>query len=431
MNPETETLGIGLIETLKARLTSAEFVARHRRSKKDFTRKRCLPFMIVVLFLLNMVKRALQDELDEFFKLLSGQEVAARIVTKSAFCQARKKLRYEAFIDLNEVQVAYFYQQAEVEKWHGLRLLAVDGSTNELPNHPALIEHFGLWGSSPVARVSQLFDVLNAVTVDALIGPKVIGEREYAALHFEKVGLEDLVLLDRGYPAFWLFALIRSRGAHFCARMPLGVWTVVNEFLKSGLQEQLVTLHPCAEAVKECQARGLSTDPLPVRLLRIELESGESEVLVTSLLDTLLYPHSLFADLYHHRWPVEESYKLIKCRVEVENFSGKSVLAIYQDFHAKVFTTNLTALLVHPPKKEVTRQSQSKKYLYQINMTQALSKMKDTVVLLFHKTAIADLLSQLWQVMVHTTEPIRPGRKYPRTKRVKHRKFPITYKPIR
>ncbi len=153
-----------------------------------------------------------------------------------------------------------------------------------------------------------------------------------------------------------------------------------------------------------------------VQAYRIEWERGESEVLITSWLDTELYPYALFADLYHHRWPVEESYKLIKCRVEVENFSGKSPLAIYQDFHAKVFTPNLTALLAHPPQKEVTRQSQSKKYAYQINMTQALSKMKDTVVLLFHKTAIGALLSQLWPVMVQTTEPIRPGRKYPRTK---------------
>ena len=431
MDPQSETLGTGIIKSLKERLTSEEFMVRHRRSQKDFMRKRCLPFMIVVLFLLNMVKRSLQDELDEFFKLLSGSEIASRIVSKSAFCQARKKLRYEAFIELNEVQVDYFYQQGEVEKWHGLRLVAVDGSTAELPNQPELIAHFGRWGSSPVARVSQLFDVLNKVTLEATIGPKAIGEREYAALHFEKVGLGDLGLLDRGYPAFWLFALIRARGAHFCARMPLGVWNVVKAFLESDLDEQIVTLQPGPEAVKDCQERGLSTTPLPVRLLRIELASGECEVLITSLLDTVLYPHSLFADLYHQRWPVEEDYKVIKCRVEVENFSGKSVLAIYQDFHAKVFTANLTAILAHPPQKEVTRQSQSKKYAYQINMTQALSKMKDTVVLLFHKTAIADLLSQLWLLMVQTTEPIRPGRKYPRIKRVKPRKFPMTYKPIR
>jgi len=49
-----------------------------------------LPFVIVILFLLNMIKRALQDELDEFFKLLKGTEIAVRVVTKSAFSQAAR-----------------------------------------------------------------------------------------------------------------------------------------------------------------------------------------------------------------------------------------------------------------------------------------------------------------------------------------------------
>jgi hypothetical protein len=75
----------------------------------------------------------------------------------------------------------------------------------------------------------------------------------------------------------------------------------------------------------------------------------------------------------------------MKYRVEVENWSCKSKLAIYQDFHAKVFTTNLTAMLAHPAQAVVKQQSQTKKYDYQVNFTQALSKMKDTVVRLFQQ----------------------------------------------
>jgi len=431
MDTTTEAIHTDLIETLKARLSSADFMERHRRTQKDFSRKRCLSFVIVVLFLLNMIKRSLQDELDEFFKLQNGDEVAVRIVTKSAFTQARKKLKYDAFIELNEVQVDYFYQHFDYESWHGFRLLAVDGSTNELPNSVEIVEHFGLWGSSPVARVSQMFDVLNNITVDAIIGAKSSGEREFAARHFEKVGPGDLILTDRGYPAFWLFALIRAQEAHFCARMPLGVWSVVDEFVNTGLAEQIVDLTPMGQAMAECRERGLSTDPLKVRLVRIELVTGEIEVLATSLLDPIVYPHALFEELYHHRWPVEESYKVIKCRVEVERFSGKTKHAIYQDFHAKIFTVNLTAIMAHPARKVVKEQSQNKKHTYQINFTQVLSRMKDTVVLLFQRSSIANILDRLWQVMTKTIEPIRPGRKYPRQKRFKPKKFPMAYKPIR
>jgi hypothetical protein len=40
--------------------------------------------------------------------------------------------------------------------------------------------------------------------------------------------------------------------------------------------------------------------------VRIELDSGETEVLITSLLDQTRYPYAVFKDLYHQRWPVEE-----------------------------------------------------------------------------------------------------------------------------
>ena len=427
---------VGLLENLKALLLSPDFKSRHRRNEKDFTRKRCLTFVIVVIFLLNLIKRALQDELDEFFKLLKGEDVAVRMVTKSAFTQARKKLKYGAFVELNQAQVAYFYDHFEPQTWCGFRLVAVDGSTSELPRTREVIEHFGVWHPAqgdpcPLARVSQMFDVIHQVTLDAIIAPKALGERALAALHFAHLQAGDLALLDRGYPAFWLFALILARGAHFCARMPLSGWLVVEQFVASGLAEQVVTLYPSYEARKECLARQLSTKPLTVRLIRVELNTGEVEVLATSLLDSERHPVTVFKELYHQRWPVEEDYKVMKSRIEIENFTGTSVLAVYQDFHAKVFTKNLTSILAHPAKQMVRRNSQGKKYIYQVNMTNAFSKMKDTVVLLFQRTAILSILNRLWRVMTQVIEPIRPGRSYPRKKRVTCRRFPMTYKPIR
>lgn len=436
MPNDTAAACVGLVESLKSLLISADFKSRHRRNEKDFTRKRCLTFAIVVIFQLNMIKRALQDELDELFKLLNGEEVAVRMVTKSAFCQARKKLKYGAFIELNQTQVAYFYDHFESQTWCGFQLVAVDGSTSELPRTPEIIEHFGAWhpakgGPCPLARVSQMFDVINQVTLDAIIAPKALGERALAALHFTLLKAGALVLLDRGYPAFWLFALILDRGAHLCARMPLSGWQVVEQFVASGLAEQIVTLHPGYQARKECLARQLSTAPLTVRLIRVELDNGEVEVLLTSLLDSERYPVAVFKELYHQRWPVEEDYKVMKSRIEIENFTGISILAVYQDFHAKVFTKNLTTILAFPAQQAVRRNSQGKKYIYQVNMTNAFSKMKDTVVLLFQRTAVLPLLNRLWQVMTQVIEPIRPGRSYPRKWRVKRRRFPMTYKPIR
>ena len=436
MNADTAVLYQGLLQRLKTLLESPDFQARHRQQPKDFTRQRCLSFVVVACFLFNLLKRALQDELDEFFKVLNGAELAARLVTKSAFCQARLKLKYEVFIELNQTQVGYFYEHLSPLRWHSFRLLAVDGSMSELPHTPEICAHFGVWhpaagGTCPKARVSQMFDTLNHVTLEALIAPKGLGEREAAALHFASLQPDDLVLIDRGYPAFWLLVLILSQGAHFCVRFSLSGWRVVEDFLASGRTEQTVTLEPSAEARQECAERGLATTPLTIRLLRIELGAGAVEVLGTSLLAQQDYPSALFKELYHERWPVEEDYKAMKLRVEVENWSGKSVLAIYQDFHAKVMTKNLTAILAHPMQAVLAQARQEKQYLYRTNMAQALSKMKDTVVLFFHRANPLPLLNGLWRLMLQTIEPVRPGRSSPREKRVKRRRFMMNYKPLR
>ena len=105
MLPEAKTLCLNLIETLKKRLNQPDFLERHRRSDKDFVRQRCFPFVAVVLFLLNLLKQPLQDELDDFFNLNREEAVATSAVTRSAFSQARQKLKAEAFIELNRVQV--------------------------------------------------------------------------------------------------------------------------------------------------------------------------------------------------------------------------------------------------------------------------------------------------------------------------------------
>jgi hypothetical protein len=431
MPAKTASLYIGLMAVLRQRLTAPDFLERHRQSVKAFTRQRCLPFVTMVLFLLNLVKRPLQDELDQFFNLESGSVVAEPVVTKSAFSQARKKLKAEAFIELNAVQVDYFYTHFPYQTWHGFRLVAVDGSTAQLLETADIVAHFGLWGTMPLARVSQMFDVLNEVTVDALIGSKDLGEREYAARHFALLQPGDLVLLDRGYPAFWLFALILAQQAHFCARMPVGIWNEVDHFVASGRREQVLDLYPGATAKQECETHTLSTQPLKARLIRIELDRGEAEVLITSLLDAEQYPYAVFKELYHQRWPVEEDYKVLKLRVEVENWSGKSTLAVYQDFHAKVFTANLAAILAQPAQQEVAQQSQPKRHTYQVNFTHLLSKMKDTVVFLLQGVTLEDILASLWQIMIRVVEPVRPGRSYPRKKTGRARRFSMNYKPLR
>lgn len=425
-----------LIEYLKKIIFSEDFISHHRRSQKDFIRERLLPFHNMIFFLMNMIKGSLQDELDYFFKALRGEEVPVRTVTKSAFTKARKKLCHQAFIELGRNLVSFFYDHFPCRKWKGFRILAIDGSTVKVPRTKDVADHFGTWNPAkgdacPIARTSHLFDALNGIVVDAVITPKGQGERSLAAGHAQYLKSDDLVLLDRGYPAFWLFVLILSTHAQFCARVTTTHWREIRKFYNSGRKERIITLRPSFPSILQCNLLNLPILPIQLRAIRVELDNGETEILLTSLIDKDLYPHEVFKEIYHLRWNVEENYKTTKCRIEIENFSGKSVESVYQDFHAKAFAMNLTAAITHPAQDVIASENGQRKYAYRINVTQALSKMKDSIVLLFMRSNIKELLNKLLDLFIATIEPIRPGRKYLRKQSGQRRGFYPCYKPIR
>jgi hypothetical protein len=425
-----------LIDFLKNIILSPEFIARHRQSDTDFTRKRKMPFHLLIVFLLNVLRGSYQDQLDRFFKILFRLDVANRFVSKAALAKARMKLKYQAFIELNHQLNAFFEKNFKPKTWFGFRLLIIDGSTIRLPRCEDIAKHFGVWKvrqgrPSPMARISQLYDTLNKITVDAIISPKHIGERELAAQHLLNIMPTDLVLLDRGYPAWWLFALITSLEANFCARISCTKWKIVRSFFQSKAKESIIFLPPPTTSIKTAQQMGLALSPLKLRLIRIE-NAGKTQVLITSLTDTKLYPYEVFAELYHKRWPVEEDYKTIKCRIEIENFSGQSALSVYQDFHAKMLLKNLVSVLALPVNDILANSMTNRKYDYQINFTQAISKSKDVIALLFQQTTskLIQLIESLQDIFLKTIEPIRPGRKYPRRHIVSCRKYFLNYKPI-
>ena len=400
----------------------------------DFTRNRSLPLPHLVTMLLNLRKGSVGDELDRFFEIVHDEPLAES-ATPSAFCQARKKLKPEALMGLNEPLVGGFEEHFSPHLWHGFRLLAVDGSTARLPNTDDVIATFGEppeGASVPLARLSRLYDVLNDLVVVADIDAYYVGERILAGEYLVATRQNDLLLYDRGYPAFWLFSLHRQEQRHFCARMPVDFSSEVRAFVASGKKSDVVVFSPGSEALKQCRLYGLSCEPIALRLIRVKLKGGEVEVLATSLLDENAYPTAWFKHLYHLRWGVEEGYKREKCRVEIENFSGRSAQIIKQDFYAKIFALNLTAILSWVAQAIADRLYKARKRHYRVNFANALSKMKDNLVRLFLFDSPGQLLSPLVLTMAASVEAVRPNRSYLRkTKSAKLHGFYPNYKRCR
>jgi hypothetical protein len=280
-----------------------------------------------------------------------------------------------------------------------------------------------------LARVSQVYDPLKGVILDALIAPYHRDERDLLLEHLAALEAGCLLLLDMGYPAFWVFAALQTRKIAFCARVALDTWSVVRDFLAAGQDDAVVTLEPHTEALADCRARGVPTTPIRVRLIRIVLPTGGIEVLMTSLLDPDDDPADEFAGLYHLRWAQEEHYKCFKCRVEVENWSGKSALTINQDFHAKVLALNLTAVLARAAQDVVDDRGRDDVHPKQVNMTHALCALKGALVRLLTRSDPLELLRAPITAVARTVEPIRPGRSSPRRKGPRLHGYHMAYKP--
>jgi len=383
---------------------------------------------------------SLQRDLDRFYKSLDKSDFNIRTVTKSAFSQARSKLNPWGFKRLNEVAVNSFYENNEVYTWNGMRTLSVDGSRLVLPNHKTVKEEFGVHKFGPkadsersLALCSVLYDVLNLIAVDSEIAPYASSERDLLYQHLEFIKENDLLLMDRGYPSMSLFFLLMAKGVHFCARMKDDWWLEVDKFQKSGLKEQLVSFK-----LPKKDRKLLKDYPewhereIHCRLIKIELENGENEILCTSLKDMDKYLYDDFEQLYHYRWNEEEAYKLLKCRIELENFSGKTAIAVKQDFYAKIFLMTLCSVYAFPIDEKVREEykaDETRKYDQKINRTNAISMTKDILIAVFIRKDYKKALTAFDDIVFKTREIIRPGRSVERNHRPK-KLYSMNYKRL-
>lgn len=433
---------LSLTKNISYELEDTGFKGRSKDGKKGvFSRDRKLTIKNLI-FLIMSANRAIQRELDEFSKKIVSSDFSIREVTKGAFSQARSKLNAWAFTRLNDVAVETFYNEAEYYTWHGKRLLSVDGTRLVLPNHPSIKADYGesLYGpnaDSPqsIAIASMLYDVLNQLVLDAQIAPfkSKSGERALLTKHMDKLDEGDLLLLDRGYPSLLLFFHLMAMGVDFCVRMKGSWWKQVRLFKESEEKEMLVTFRlPEKDREKLQGFPGWADKSIECRLIKVELDTGETEILCTSLTDMEKYPIGEFKDLYHFRWNEEEAYKLLKNRVELEDFSGKTAIAVRQDFHAKIFLLTLSAAYAHPIEERVRNEykaDKNRKYDQKINRTNTISMTKEILVPLFIKHKYEEALKAFDEIVYKTREIIRPGRKNERKHKLK-KPYCMNYKRL-
>jgi hypothetical protein len=369
-----------------------------------------------VTLLLNLRKGSTEEELRQFFDTLHEQPLAPS-PTRQALWKSRRQLAPQVFVALNQGVVEQFRRDFTPKLYWGFRLLAVDGTTLRLPSSRKIEQAFGAaTDGPPLARVSLLYDIAQDLVIDTQMAALCVSERGLAIEHLAQMGPGDLAIYDRGYPAFWLMALHRAQGSDWCMRLSRGSFAAAEPFWNSAEHSTVITLTPSAEQRRHCRDQAVSAEPLRIRLVRVRLKGGETEVLATSVLDTERLPNRAFGALYHKRWNVGEGIKRQKRRAEIENFSGRSPLVIAQDVHAKILALNLAAMVRLVADVVARRHFAHRRDPQQIRWTNTLSDMKNNLVrLLLHAPAdVADLWRRLVHSMAIAVDAIRPDRSYPR-----------------
>lgn len=422
---------VKIIEELKYFLDAVSCDADLRKlvtqSEKDFSRDRKLPLDKVVGIIINLPKRSLSVEIQEFFDSLSKD---LQSCTKGAFSLQRSKLKALFFQVWNQwlVSCFYHYYAERVKRWRGFLLQAVDGSTAYLMNKKEVAAYFGTQsnqhGCIAMARVMQIQDILNGITVWGDI--VAVGQSEQAVMAGKVRHLSEnsLTLFDRGYPSYALMYLLLNEETprHFVMRCKVGFNKEVKQFLGSTKSSRIIELRPMAEAIKTLRHYGhivTGQTLIKVRMVKLKLPGGETEVLLTNLYDEKFFTVEDLKYLYGLRWGIETTYYKQKNQQQMEQFSGCRVICIQQDYAAGLFVANLQRLVEKQCENYLQTINAKRKHRYQVNCNVSWASLKHNIVKLFLHNKPRDILLQLQQAFERNIEPIRPGRQNPRIKKAK------------
>ena len=422
-----------LIEALRSLLRDEGFLARHRVRPQDFTRHRQLTLPFMMLFVLQQTVKSIQRHVHEFLDELAQGSIF-EAVTPGAVTHARAKLKPSAFIELNQqcVLPAAYDPEHPIQRWHEHRLFGIDSSLVRLPDSPELRESFGCKEVSnqkgatgtrfPEARLSVVYDLLNRVGHQTRLEPSTVGEVALAIeqiQQLESLQPGDIAMNDRGFSGYLYFAEVMLRRLEFIGRCSKGSFLVAQEMfrLNRANQSRVVWLFCPPDQKAECVRRGLPLK-MKVRFVSVRLPTGELEVLATSLLDQARYPSQEFLGVYHCRWGHETFHLMLKGRLELENFSGRTVEAVHQDVQAAVLLANLESLLSEPAQAALDEQSDPQSQPRKINRANSYHTLKDQVLdLLYRDVPVPLVVEKLMKLFQGSPVAVRPDRKVPRRKK--------------
>jgi hypothetical protein len=236
---------------------------------------------------------------------------------------------------------------------YGLRLKAIDGTIEDVPDTPENVKAFGRSGSDrgvsafPQVQGVYLVECATHAIVDAGFWPYRTNERVGGKRLMRSLGEGDLALWDAGFHSFEMIERALEQKAEVLAKLPATVKPEVIRRLSDG--SILGYLRP-SDRVR--RARG---DKLLVRIISYEITDparphyGERQRLVTTLLDEKQYPALELVCVYHERWEVEITIDEIDTHQRLVNRPLRSLkpVGVIQELYGLLIAHYAIRALMH------------------------------------------------------------------------------------
>lgn len=403
-----------ILQKISELIHSESFLESHR-VKNRFIRKGLLTMTHIIVYLLYTSKQSMSINLGNI--QLELPELKFPKVTKQAVSKARQGILPSLFKELFDISVDTYYNSIDHrKKWRGLyHIFAVDGSRINLPVSKSNFKNYGEMFSlrNPnrkwsMALGSTIYDVCNDVIVHGLLKRYLGSERAAAMQHcseLEALGLfqDAVIIFDRGYYSEDMFRYFSSKG-YLC------VMRIRERFKisKKCTGDCILTLPGNKKK---------ATEDIPIRVISVPLDGGETEYLATTIFDESLTSDD-FKELYFMRWPIESKYEELKNQFLLEEFSGATSTSIEQEFYINLLLSNLSALVKCAADQKIESHKKEKnRYRYQANRAYIIGRMKWFIARFLASTCRLSLLDNIFEGACANRSQIQPGRRDPRKKK--------------
>lgn len=419
-----------------------ENINKYKNNEKAFTRKRKMEFKDYVWYLILQKGRTTSMELDEYLKRKNGTYKIS--ISKQAFSKQRLNIKPQFFIDIYKNYLIDFYTNypEEVKTYKGYHVLGSDGSIFEIPDTKELREEYkaqknGKDGKKAArARVSGLYDVENEFMVDAIITNCGKTEKELAQINIKETGkILDLkkciIIFDRGYPGIELIWWLEKLGVKYIFRLSGNKYKQEINSMKT--EDEWIEIELHSDRLKSIEDEEIKDElknkkKLPIRATKVILDTGEIEYLISNIEEETI-PLSEMKEAYFKRWQIEIGYDILKNKLHIENFTGKTQITIEQDFYAQIYTFNVLQDIKHEATKKVKEKNKNKdlKYEYKPNINILAGWLKNLVIAAIFANTHEER-KELFNILEEKAEKnliaINPNRKYKRNKeKIKRNKY--------